>query len=246
MIIFITGGSRGIGAATALEAIRRGHDVAFTYHTRTAEAEHLVARAREIDPARTCRAYQLDVRDSAAVEEVGDRVLDELGTVDGVIANAGIYRLGMAAMLSDEDWHAVLDTNLSGAFYVCRQFLPTFVANGRGRFVMISSLAQGGASGLVSYAVSKSGLIGLSGTLAREYGSRGITSNVILPGLVDTEMTRDDMPEAARQFWQQFCPVGGICAPEDVVNLILYLILEAPSFINGAAIPISGGLEWAP
>lgn len=245
MTVFITGGSRGIGAATVLEAIGQGHDVAFTYLQRQDEAEQVVRRARELDPGRTCRAYQLDTRDSAAVEAVGDRVLDDFDTVDAVIANAGIYRSGLAAMLSDEEWHEVIDTNLTGTFFVCRQFLPAFIANGRGCFVMISSISQGGAAGLVSYAASKSGLIGLSGALAREYGRRGIRSNVLVPGLFDTDMTAP-MPEAGRRFWESFCPLGRIGTLDEIAKTILFLTSDAAGFINGAAIPITGGLDWTP
>src|SRR5437762_7770499 len=127
MIFFVTGGSRGIGAAIVLEAIGLGHDVAFTYWNHAELADRVVARAREIGPGRRCHAYRLDVRDSAAVEAVGDQALDEFGTVDTVVANAGVNVPGLAVTLSDDAWHTVLDTNLSGAFYVCRQFLPAFL-----------------------------------------------------------------------------------------------------------------------
>src|SRR3712207_714644 len=128
MIFFVTGGSRGIGAAIVLEAIAGGHDVAFTYFEHSELAGKVVARAQTIDPGRRCRAYQLDVRDSEAVEATGEQVLDDLGSVDVVVANAGVNLPGLAITLSDEDWQRVIDTNLTGAFYVCRQFLPTLLA----------------------------------------------------------------------------------------------------------------------
>src|SRR5215216_1486727 len=116
MVIFVTGGSRGIGAAIVLEAVRQGHDVAFTYLSQRGRADEVISRAREIDPARRVRAYLLDVRSSAAVEAVADAVLDEFGTVDAVVANAGINLNGLVVNMSDDEWQTVIDTNLTGTF----------------------------------------------------------------------------------------------------------------------------------
>jgi 3-oxoacyl-[acyl-carrier protein] reductase len=244
MIYFVTGGSRGIGEAIVLEAIGLGHDVAFTYRQHPELAERVVARAHERDPSRRCRAYRLDVRDPDAVEATGDRVLDDLGGVDAVVANAGVNVPGLAITLSDEDWRTVIDTNLSGAFYVCRQFLPTLLANGWGRIVLISSVSYRGATGQASYAASKAGLIGLSGSLAREYGRKGITSNVIVPGLIETDMAAD--AAELRELWMRLCPAGRVGAPSDVARLVTFLASDAASFINGEVIPVTAGLDWAP
>jgi len=244
MIFFVTGGSRGIGAAIVLEAIGLGHDVAFTYWNHAELADRVVARAREIGPGRRCHAYRLDVRDSAAVEAVGDQALDEFGTVDTVVANAGVNVPGLAVTLSDEAWHTVLDTNLSGAFYVCRQFLPAFLANGRGRIILVSSVGHGGVTGQVSYAASKAGLLGLSGSLAREYGRRGLTSNVVVPGFIETDMTSD--ATELREFWTRFCPAGRVGTPGDVASVVMFLASDAASFVNGQVIPVTAGLDWAP
>lgn len=246
MITFVTGGSRGIGAEVVLEAVRRGHDVAFTYLTRRERADEVVARAAELDPARKVRAYALDVRDVAAVEEVGDAVVDEFGTVDVVVANAGVNRNGLVVSMSDEDWATVIDTNLTGTFHVCRQFLPTFLAAGFGRFVIMSSLGHSGVSGQAGYAASKAGLLGLSATLAKEYGRKGITSNVVLPGFFDTELTREDMSEANREFWLRYCPLGRVGQVREVAEVVLFLASRAASYVNGQAIPVNGGLDWAP
>ena len=244
MIFFVTGGSRGIGAALVLAAVGAGHDVAFTYRERAADAAAVAARARELDPGRRCEPYQLDVRDSGQVEAVADRVLDDLGGVDVVVANAAVNIPGLAATTADEDWRTVIDTNLTGTFYVCRQFLPTFLANGRGRFVLISSVAQGGMVGQVGYAASKAGLIGLSGTLAREYGRRGVTSNVVAPGFFETEMTRDKMSEANRSFWTRFCPAGRVGTVDELTGLVLFLASDAAGFVNGQSIGVNGGMDW--
>src|SRR5262249_11698239 len=128
MKFLITGGSRGIGATLVLDAIAAGHDVAFTWVSRPDCAQDVIDQARRLDARRRCLAYHLDVRDSAAVEAVGDRILDDFGGMDVVVCNAAANRTGLAATMSDEDWREVLDTNLSGAFYVSRFFLPTFLA----------------------------------------------------------------------------------------------------------------------
>jgi len=246
MRFFVTGGSRGIGAAIVLEAVRQGHDVAFTYRSQRGCADEVVARAREIDPSRRVCAHPLDVRSSAAVEAIGDQVLEEFGTVDVVVANAGVNLNGLVISMSDEDWQTVIETNLTGTFYVCRQFLPTFLANGFGRFVMISSLGHSGVSGQAGYAASKAGLLGLSATLAKEYGRKGITSNVVLPGFFDTDLSSRDMSAANREFWLQYCPLGRIGSVDEVAKVVLFLASDAASYTNGQAIAVNGGLDWAP
>lgn len=246
MIFFVTGGSRGIGEAIVLAAIRAGHDVAFTYVKAEAEARAVVEKSRAIDSARVARAYQLDVRDSVQVDDVGERVLADFDTVDVVVNNAALNKNGLAVSMSDEDWKLVIDTNLSGAFYVSRTFLPTFLANGRGRFLHISSIAQTGYSGQVNYAASKAGLIGLSGALAKEYGKKGITSNVIVPGFFDTDMTREAMSQRHKDFWKTFCPAGRMGELDEMASTVLFLASDGASFINGQALNVTGGLDWSP
>lgn len=246
MIVFVTGGSRGIGAAIVLEAVRQGHDVAFTYLSQRGCADEVVAAARQVDPARRVRAYAMDVRSSSAVDEVGEAVIEDFGTVEVVVANAGINHNGLVVSMSDDDWQTVIDTNLTGTFYVCRQFLPTFLANGFGRIVIMSSLGHSGVSGQAGYAASKAGLLGLSATLAKEYGRKGITSNVVLPGFFDTPMTREGMSESNRDFWLRYCPLGRVGQVNEVAGVVLFLASEAAGYTNGQAIAVNGGLDWAP
>jgi NAD(P)-dependent dehydrogenase (short-subunit alcohol dehydrogenase family) len=245
MVFFITGGSRGIGAAIVLGAAHAGHDVALTYAQDEAAARHTISRARDVRPDGRFEAYRLDVRRSAEVEAVGDRVLADFDTVDVVVANAGINRNNLVVAMSDDEWHTVLDTNLSGAFYVCRQFLPAFLANRFGRFILISSLGAGGVSGQANYCASKAGLLGLSATLAKEYGRKGITSNVVSPGLVDTDMTRAGSP-AARDYWVKLCPLGRLAEASEVAELVCFLASPAAGYINGQELRVNGGLDWAP
>ncbi len=246
MIFFVTGGSRGIGESIVVEAARQGHDVAFTYNRNAAEAERVLAVVRDLAPKATARAYALDVRSSVAVEEVGDRVLEDFGTVDVVVANAGVNLNGLAVSMSDEDWKTVIDTNLTGTFYVCRQFLPAMMAKRFGRIVMVSSLGRTGVTGQAAYAASKAGLLGLSSTLAKEYGRKGITSNVVVPGFFDTDMTRGDMSEANKKFWLEYCPVGRMGRLPEIAKVVLFLGSEGASYVNGESIQITGGLDWAP
>lgn len=246
MIVFVTGGSRGIGESIVLEAIRAGHEVAFTYNANASKAAEVIAKAKEIAPDLRCKAYELDVRDSAAVERVGDAVLDDFDTVDAVICNAGVNLNGLAASMSDEDWKLVIDTNLTGSFYCCRQFLPTMVGNRFGRIVFVSSLGRGGVSGQANYAASKAGMLGLSSTLAKEYGRKGITSNVVVPGFFETDMTREGMSGSNKEFWLKYCPLGRIGEPSEVAKVVLFLISDGATYINGESIAITGGLDWAP
>src|SRR5215470_12376930 len=155
MIFFVTGGSRGIGEAIVLQTIREGHSVAFTYLESAKRAAEVVAKAQAMRPDAQCRAYQLDVRSSHAVDQVGEQVLEDFETVDAIVANAGVNMNNLVVSMSDDEWHTVLQTNLTGSFYVCRQFLPTMIAKRFGRIVLISSLGHSGVSGQANYCASK-------------------------------------------------------------------------------------------
>src|SRR5262249_48690373 len=190
-------------------------------------------------------AYALDVRCAADVEAVGERVLAEFGSVGLVVSNAGINANNLVVSMSDEEWLSVIDVNLNGAFYVARQFLPTFLANRFGRFLFVSSLGATGMSGQANYCASKAGLLGLSASLAKEYGRKGITSNVVSPGFFDTDMTRSDMSQSNREFWLRWCPQGRVGQAPEVAELVIFLASPAGSFINGEEIRVNGGLGWA-
>lgn len=246
MRIFVSGGSRGLGAAIVVEAARHGHDVAFTYHRNETAALDVLRRCTEVRPDGRYRTYALDVRRSADVESVGDRVLADLDSIDVVVANAGINSNNLAVSMSDEQWASVIETNLSGAFYVVRQFLPTMLANRFGRIVLISSLGATGVSGQANYCASKAGLLGLSATLAKEYGRRGITSNVVSPGFFDTDMTRDGMSADNRDFWLRYCPLGRLGEHAEIAELVAFLVSPGAGYINGQELRVDGGLGWAP
>lgn len=246
MIYFVTGGSRGIGEAIVLQAVKEGHDVAFTYVNAREQAEQVEARAQELRPEARVRAYRLDVRDSGEVEQVGDQVLDDFDTVHVVVNNAGVNRDNLAAYMSDEEWHEVIATDLDGPFFVCRHFLTTMLANKFGRIINVSSITAHGATGQINYATAKAGLRGLTRSLAKEYGPKGITANVVMPGFFDTEMTRLTMSEDSKFFWGKYCPARRIGRLDEIGAVVTFLGSEASSFINGAEIPVTGGLEHAP
>jgi 3-oxoacyl-[acyl-carrier protein] reductase len=243
-VMFITGGSRGIGAGVVKAAAASGYDVAFTYRERRDAADEVLAAVREASPEARCQAYQLDVCDSSAVERVSDQVLDDFETVHVVVNNAAITHAGLAFSTSDEDWRAVIDTNLTGSFFVARQFLPAFLANGFGRFIFMSSIASKGMSGDAAYSASKAGMLGLSGALAKEYGRKGITSNALLMSLFETEMTLKELSQQNRDFYEAHCPVGRIGQVSEVAAAVLFLASQSSSFVNGQEIGVTGGLDW--
>ena len=243
-VMFVTGGSRGLGAGVVLAAVKAGYDVAFTYRSREDAAASVIDRARALDPERKCEAFALDVRDSAAVESVGEAVLDAFDTVGVVVNNAAVTNTGLAFSTTDQEWAEVLDTNLTGAFYVSRFFLQTLVPQRCGRLVFMSSIASAGMAGDAAYCASKAGMLGLSAALAKEYGRKGITSNALLLSLFETEMTQRDLSEDKREFYQKHSPVGRVGRVEEAAAAVLYLASEQAAFVNGQTLGVTGGLDW--
>ncbi len=246
MIYFVTGGSRGIGAGIVLEAVQSGHDVAFTYVHNEAKAKEVEAKAQELRPGAKCKAYKMNVADSASVEAGADAILEDFETVEVVVNCAGITKGNLLVSMSDEEWADVIGTNLSGPFYVVRQFLPSLLSNRFGRIVNISSIQHSGATGQSNYAASKSGLHGLTKSIAKEYGRKGITANVVVPGFFDTDMTREAMPQVAKDYWKKYCPApkGRMGDISEVAKLVGFLASPGGAFINGQVIPVTGGLDW--
>ena len=180
--------------------------------------------------------------DPAGVGEAVTSVAKHQGPVEVLVANAGITRDGLAVRMSDRDWYDVLDTNLTGAWSACRAVLPSMMRTRGGRIIFVSSVVGLlGSAGQANYAASKAGLVGLARSLAREYGSRGITVNVVAPGLVDTDMTaaltqrqRDDILERT--------PLGRAASSNEVAATVAFLASDAAAAITGAVVPVDGGL----
>ncbi len=248
MNYFITGGSRGIGAHLVEEAVALGHDVAFTWVSAEAQAHEVAAKACARRSDARIRCYRLDVKDPDAVESVVDQALDEFDSIDVLVNNAGVTRDNALVSMADEEWEEVIATNLTGPFYMCRQILPVMMSNRFGRVVNISSLVAGGGSGQANYAASKAGLHGLTQTIAKEYGRKGITANTVLPGFFETDMTREHLPDHIRSFWQTWCPVpkGRTGELSELGSVIHFLASEAASYVNGQEIRVTGGLDWGP
>lgn len=247
MIYFVTGGSRGIGAGIVLHAAKEGHDVAFTYLHNEERAKQTQIQAQELNPKGKVKAYLMDVRKVDQVEKVGDQVLEDFGTVEVIVNNAGINRDNLLVSMSNEEWDDVIATNLNGPFYVCRQFMTTLISQRFGRIINISSLSASGSSGQCNYAAAKSGLHGLTQTIAKEYGRKGVTANVLAPGYFPTDMT-ESLPEELIKFWRTYCPMpkGRTGRMEELAGVVSFLASPAGGFINGQIIPITGGLDWGP
>jgi 3-oxoacyl-[acyl-carrier protein] reductase len=246
MNAFVTGGSRGIGRALVLKFVEEGWGCGFTYVANREAAGETIKSAKKINPKLSVKCYRLDVKNPAQVDQVVEKVIDDFGEIRAVINNAAVVRNNSAVMMSNEEWEDVIATNLTGPFYVIRGFLMHLISNRIGRIVNISSLAQDGCSGQANYAASKAGLVGLTRTLAKEVGAKGITSNIVTVGYVPTDMTREHLALALHDFWMKHCPLKKMSTAQDIANLVYFLCSEEGSFINGEVIRVAGGLTYAP
>lgn len=239
-IALITGGSRGIGRAIALKLADEGCDVAVVYAGNEAAANATVDEIEE--KGVRAAAFKCDVSDAAQAIDTVNQVIETLGTPDVLVNNAGIIRDGLAMRMKPEDFAAVIDTNLNGAFHMIRACLPAFVRRRSGRIVNIASVSgMMGNAGQANYAASKAGLIGLTKTVAREVAARGITVNAVAPGFIETDMTKS-MSEAALKKGVEAVPMGRIGKPEDVANAVAFLASDAASYITGCVLKVDGGM----
>lgn len=246
MNAFVTGGSRGIGRGIVLKMIKEGCGCAFTYAGNTAAAEETIKLAKEISPDCNVKAYKMDQSKVSEVEAVVEQAIDDFGDFGTLVNNAAILKDNVFAFMTDEEWDDVIKTNLYGPFYVTRAFIMHFLSNKFGRIVNISSLSQGGSSGQANYAASKAGLVALTQTLAREYGPKKITSNVVVVGYVPTDMTKENMNNELSKIWMQYCPARRVCSSEEIADAVYYLTTEKAGFINGEILHVTGGLTYAP
>jgi 3-oxoacyl-[acyl-carrier protein] reductase len=230
-VALVTGGSRGIGRAIALELGRAGADVVVGYRSGSDEAE---ATAKEAGG----RAVRADV----AAPEDAKRLVEEAGDLDILVNNAGLTRDGLLARMSDEDWREVIETNLSSVFYTCRAVTRGMMKKRAGSIVNVSSIVGlHGNWGQTNYGASKAGIIGFTKSLARELGSRNVRANVVAPGYVNTRLT-DVLPEDAREAMLANTPLGRLGDPEDVAGAVRFLCSDEASFITGEVLLVDGGL----
>jgi 3-oxoacyl-[acyl-carrier protein] reductase len=227
----VTGGSRGIGRAIAVELARAGAAVVVGYNSGQDEAE---ATAAEIGG----RALQADVSEP----DQAKRLVEEAGDLDVLVNNAGLTRDGLIARMSDEDWRAVLDTNLGGVFHTCRAAARGMMRRRSGSIVNISSVVGvHGNPGQTNYSASKAGIIGFTKSLARELGTRGVRANVVAPGYVRSRLT-DAISDEMRELMLTNTPLGRLGDPEDVAGAVRFLSSDDASFITGEVLLVDGGL----
>ncbi len=234
----VTGASRGIGRAIALRLAEDGANVAVIYAGSADKAKAVVNEITALGV--NAKAYRCNVADSAAVNETVKAVTNDLGKIDILVNNAGITRDGLMLRMKDEDFDAVLDTNLKGAFNMIRACYSGFIRKKSGRIINISSVSGiMGNAGQANYSASKAGVIGLTKSVARELASRGITCNAVAPGFIQTDMTENlgDINPLLNSI-----PLGRMGKPEDIAAAVAFLASDSAAYITGEVLKVDGGL----
>jgi len=224
----VTGGNRGIGKAIAERLITDGYKVAITSRDGSGPEGALKVKA--------------DLNDAASLDLAVEKVEAELGPIEILVANAGITNDQLLLRMSDEDFETVIQTNLVGTYRVIKRSIRGMLKSKFGRIVMVGSVVGSiGSPGQVNYAASKSGLVGIARSITQELGGKNITSNVVAPGFINTDMTAA-LPEQTQQEYKSRIPAGRFAEPEEVAATVSFLVSESASYISGAIIPIDGGL----
>jgi 3-oxoacyl-[acyl-carrier protein] reductase len=239
-VVLVTGSSRGLGRAMALEFGKRGYKVAVHYASSQGPAEEVAELIRS--GGSRAAVFGANVADANACQELIKQVTTELGSLDILVNNAGITKDTLALRMKEEDWTSVLDTNLSSAFYLSKAALRGMLRNTWGRIINISSVVGiMGNVGQANYVTAKAGLIGLTKALAAEYASKGITVNAVAPGFIDSDMTAT-LSEDLKKSYLLKIPVGRFGKPEEVAKVVTFLASDDATYVNGQTIMVDGGM----
>ena len=239
-IALVTGAGRGIGREIALTLAKNGATVIVNYNGSKASADEVVAEIEK--NGGSAEAMQCNVSDFAASEEFVKQVLAKYKKVDILVNNAGVTRDNLIMRMSEDDYDAVLDTNLKGAFNMIRHLSRSFIKQRGGKIINISSVSGVlGNAGQANYSASKAGLIGLTKSVAREFASRGINVNAVAPGFIDTDMTKN-MTEEAKKELNGMIPMGKMGSTKDIAELVMFLAGDNANYITGQVICVDGGM----
>ncbi|MBX3586569.1 MAG: 3-oxoacyl-ACP reductase FabG [Ramlibacter sp.] len=240
-VALVTGASRGIGAAIALELARQGLKVVGTATTDAGAAQIGTA----LSAFQGCQGARLDVNDGAAAEALVDGIVKAQGGLQVLVNNAGITRDMLAMRLKDDDWDAVLDTNLKAVFRMSRAVMRTMMKQRYGRIINITSVVgASGNPGQANYAAAKAGVAGMTRALARELGSRGVTVNCVAPGFIETDMTAG-LPEEQQKALLGQIPLGHLGKPADIAHAVAWLASPRAGYVTGQEIHVNGGMYMA-
>lgn len=240
--VLITGGSRGIGAASVLAFAKAGYRVAFTWHSSDGAARRVVETVQQTVPGSPVLAIRADAADSAQVRDAVAQTARELGGPQVLVCNAGIAQQKLFTDLTDEDWRRMMSVDLDGVFYACRAALPGMIREKYGRILCVSSMwGQTGGSCEVHYSAAKAGVIGLCRALAKEEGPSGITVNCVAPGVIDTDMMAS-FTEEDRAALAEETPVGRLGTAEEIARTLVFLASPDAGYITGQVIGQNGGL----
>ena len=239
-VVLVTGSSRGIGAEVAAKAGAEGARVAVHYNTSLEGAERTQARIRDVGAEVDC--FQADVSDGAQAEALVAQVIERFGRIDGLVNNAGQTQVGPFFDITPEMWEHVIATDLTAAFHTSRAALPSMVEQGSGSIVNVASrLAQMGIAETAAYSAAKSGLVGFTRALAREFGPKGIRVNAVAPGFTLTEMTADLADTDAGRARLRDMPLGRFARADEVADAVIFLLSDAASLFLGQTLNPNGG-----